>query len=229
MSEIKVNVQELTGLLSCAKLYMNEATLRIADGYAQVTEVDATHVQMISGKIECDCEPCNIPVNLEKLIKAISAAGKDAVMELDNDRIILHGEHARIKVPLIYRDVNFKWPPKFDADPVAECEISPSLLSPVISYGVYTNSSFARFSIKDTRMTVEIGTESDVSEVISPSTAVGESTVNIDLAYLDALIKYVKNVPSIKVCGFGSDTPLMFKWNDGTGVYRVVIAPRIED
>lgn len=227
MSELNVNVSDLSGLLSCAKIYMDEATLRVGNGYVQVVEVDPTHTQMIDGKVECNSDPCEIPVNLEKLIKAISAAGKDTVMELSDGMLILHGEHTKIKVPLIYRDAVFRWPARFDGEPVAQCDIAPSLLASVISYGMYTNSAFAKFSIKDTRMTVEIGTESDTSEIVSPFTATGESTVNIDLAYLDALIKFVKSVPVVTVCGFGDSVPLMFKWTDGTGSYRVVIAPRI--
>ena len=230
MPEIKVNMQDLSNLLSCAKLYMDEATIRIGNGFAEVLEVDATHTQMLHGKIICDCEPCEIPVNLEKLIKAISAAGKDnATMEFQDGILTIRGAHSRIKVPTIYKESNFKWPAAFGDDAPATGQISPSLLAPMLSYGLYTNSGAAKFSIRDSKLTVEIGKSPDISEITSPDPATGESVVNIDLAYLDMLIKYVKGVPTVTVCAYGDDKPILFKWAEGTGDFRVLIAPRIED
>lgn len=229
MSNIDVNIQDLSALLSCAKMYMDEATIKISNGYAEIVEVDPTHTQMLHGRVKCDSEPCEISVGLEKIIKAISAAGKDCTLELTDSQLILHGAHSRIKVPLIIRDSKFKWPAKFTGEPVATCDISPSLLAPSLSYGIYTNSVAARFKIADTRMTIEMGQAPDITELQSPSTAVGECAVNIDLAYLDTLIKYVKAVPTITVCGYGDNVPLMFRWTDGTGEYKVLVAPRIEE
>ena len=226
--DLKVDAGDLTTLLSCAKLYLDEATIRVANGKATIMEVDPTHTQMMCGSIDCQSEDCEIPVNLEKLIKALSAAGQGAVIELDDGFIRIHGAHTRIKIPLIYRDVNFKWPAKFSGQPIAECDLPPSILAPVISYGQYTSSAAAKFTIGDTRMTIEIGQEPDVSEIVCPNTAVGESTVTVDLTYLDTIIKHVKNLPTVKVCGYGDNVPIQFMWTAGTGVFKVMVAPRIE-
>ena len=159
-----VNAQELLSLLSCAKLYLDEAIIRVGNGKAQILEVDPTHTQMMQGEIDCNSEPCLVPINLEKMIKALSAAGKDAKITVGDGILEIHGEHTRIKVPLITKEATFKWPAPFAGNPLAECELDPSLLAPMISYGQYTSSSVATFKIGDTRMRIEIGQIPDTSE-----------------------------------------------------------------
>ena len=229
MTDIKVNTQDLFSLLSYAKIYTDEATLRIGNGKAEILEVDGTHTQMINGSIACDSDACEIPINLEKTIKAISAVGKDAILSIDEDALTVQGAHSKIKIPLMVREANFKWPPKFDGEAKAYCEIPPSLLAPMLSYGEYTSSGKAAFIIGDTKMRIEIGETPDISELESPNTAVGDCKVTIDLTYLNTLIKNIKGVPSVTVCGYADNNPLLFKWADGTGEFRVLIAPRIED
>lgn len=214
-------------LLGCVKLYTDEATIRVADGKARILERDLAGSHLIYGEIACQGEGV-LSVNIEKFQKALSAVGDNPEIEVGDGTMTIHGQSARVKVPLIFREIDTKWPDKF-INATAYCDISPAILDPVVSYGRYCDQAVARFIISDTRMQVEIGEEPNVSVVESESTAVGEATSCFGLDFIEVLVKHVKAYPSMKVEGFKDDYPMIFSWeNEDSGKFKVLIAPRIE-
>lgn len=226
---IKIDSKDLMDLLSCAKLYNDEAKLTFADNSLTITDVDVTHVQMYDLSTVCEAsEPCVIAVPLEKMIKALSATGDNIDIVIEDGILTIRGDFAKVKVPLIGGEQTFKWPQKF-TQPIASCDIAPSLLAPLVSYGKFTNASVAKFSIHDTRMTILIGELPDLSEVQSPNTATGESTSMFSLEYIDTLLKHVKSVPTLTVSGFGDKFPMIFQWETERSKFKVCIAPWTEE
>lgn len=226
---MKINTKDWTTFLSTAKVYMSEANIVIKDNTARITGIDLTHTNMIDAVIPCESEiNTTIPVSLEKMVKALSAIGSDAEIELTDGYMVLHGEHSKIKVPLLAVESKFTWPPKFAGEPPANCDIDPSLLVPLVSYGQYISAGICNISIADTRMTITVGQVPETSEIQSPCTAVGEAASTMDLAYVELLMKNIKS-DSVNIGGFGRDMPMLFTWTAGQGRYKVIVAPRVED
>lgn len=225
---IKANAKDWKALISCAKLYTDEATIRVADGKARILEADLPKNHMIYGEIACEGEGV-FSVGLEKFQKALSAVGEDPVMEVGDGTMTIHGQSARVKVPLVYREVEMKWPEKFN-NATASCDISPAILDPVISYGKFCDQAVVRFIIDDTKMKVEVGQEPNVSVIESTSTAVGSATSCFGLDFIEILVKHVKAYPTMTVEGFNDNFPMIFSWhNEDTGFFKVLIAPRIDE
>lgn len=225
---VKASNKDWKAMLSCVKTYTDEATVTVGGGKAKVLEMDLAKNHLIYGEIDCEGEAV-FSVTLEKFMKGLSAVGDNPEIEVGDGYLTIYGQSAKVKVPLIVRESNAKWSEKFQ-NPSASCEIDPSILEPVISYGMYCHQAIAKFSIADTKMRVEIGTAPDVSEVESLSTAVGNATSVFSLEYIETLIKHVKSVSTLKVEGFADNFPMIFSWsNDGTGKFMVLIAPRVEE
>lgn len=229
MTTIKTNSKDWKALLSSVKVYVDEATVRIGDGKAHVQAVSTTKENMFYGEIDCEGEG-EFSVSLEKMLKALSAVGDNPEIELGDGMLTIYGQTTKVKVPLIVCDTAPNWPPKF-ITPSATCEIAPSVLDPVLSYGKYCNQSFVRIIIKDTKMKFEIGSEygQDTSEIESLNTAVGEATSTFGLDLIDTLIKHIKSCDTVTVGGYADNNPMSFAWTDGTGKFKVLIAPRVED
>lgn len=227
---ISVNTKDWVTFLSTAKSYMAEANIIVKDNTARITGVDLTHTNMIDAAIPCEYDgELTIPVSLDRMVKALSTIGQEADIELTDGYMVLHGEHSKIKIPLL-AEVNsrFSWPAKFAGEAPAQCEIDTSLLMPFVSYGQYTNAGIFHVDISDTKMTITIGEMPETSEVQSPNTAVGEAHSTMDLAYIELLLKNIKG-GNVSVCGFGNNVPMLFSWTAGEGQYKVLVAPRIED
>lgn len=225
---VKANNKDWKAMLSCVKTYTDEATVTVGGGKAKVLEMDLAKNHLIYGEIDCEGEAV-FSINLEKFMKGLSAVGDDPEIEVGDGYLTIYGKSAKVKVPLIVRESTAKWPEKFQ-NPSASCEIDPSILDPVVSYGVYCSQAIAKFSIADTKMRVEIGVAPDVSEVESMSTAVGNATSTFGLDLIETIVKHVKSFPTVKVEGFNDNWPMIFSWkNDGTGNFKVLIAPRIEE
>lgn len=227
---VKIGSKDLTDILMCAKLCMDEITFYFGDDNVQAMDVDPTHVQMFHGIAQCECsEKCVISVPVEKMVKALAAAGNGEIeLEIDESFVKIHGEHTRVKVPLIDRDSRFKWPEKLNT-PIATCEIEPSILAPALSYGTFTAASRVQIAIGDTKMKMNIMSDTaDDIEIESSHTAVGDSTSCLSISYLDTLIKHVKSVPTIQVGAFGDDHPVQISWATDKARFKVLIAPWIE-
>lgn len=227
---MKVDTKDWITFLSTAKSYMSEANIVIKDNMARIVGVDMTHTNMLAAAIPCEYEgETIIPVSLEKMVKALSAVGQDADMELTDGYLTLHGEHSKIKVPLL-ADVEskFRWPDKFAEAGPAQCDIDVSLLVPLISYGQYIGAGQARVVIADTRMNIIVGEVPETSEIQSPDTAVGESDCKLGLSYIELLLKNIKG-GVLHVSGYGNNMPVLFSWSAGEGQYKVLMAPWIEE
>lgn len=226
---IHANVKDWTPFLACAKAYTEEANIMIENNTARIVCIDTTHTCMVNAVIPCESDQNTVlPVKLEKFGKALSAAG-DSDIEVSEGYITLHGCHAKVKVPLLSVEQKFNWPPKFSGEPSAYCDIDPSLLAPIVSYGQYVSAVIADVKISDTRMVVTVGQVPETSEIQSPSTAVGEGHSTLDVTYVDALMKLIKGTPEVTIGIFQNDAPVLFKWTMGEGQYKVIVAPRIED
>lgn len=229
MTTIKANGKDWKALLGSAKVYVDEATIRVNDGKARILAVSTTRENMIYGEIDCEGE-AEFSVVLEKMIKALSAVDGDAEIEVGDGVLTIYGQSSKIKVPLIVADTCPDWPEKF-MTPTSYCDVPPSLLDPILSYGKYCNQSVVKISIADTKMRFEIYNEygQDTSEVESPNTAVGEVEATFSLTFIDTIIKHTKSCETVTIGGFADNTPMVVSWQEGTGKFRVLIAPRIED
>lgn len=225
---IKAKAKDWKALVSCVRLYVDEATVRVSDGKAKILEADMPKNHMIYGEIACEGEGV-FSVGLEKFQKALSAVGEDPDIEVGDGTMTIHGQSARVKVPLIYREVEMKWPDKFN-NALASCDISPAVLDPVVSYGKFCDQAVVKFIIGDTKMKVEVGQEPNVSVIESTSTAVGSATSCFGLEFIELLVKHVKAYPVMTVEGFNDNFPMIFSWkNEDSGLFKVLIAPRIEE
>lgn len=228
---VKIGSKDLTDILMCVKLCMDETTLYFGDDNVQVMDVDPTHVQMFHAIAQCECsEKCVISVSVEKMVKALAAAGNGEIeLEIDESFVKIHGEHTRVRVPLIDRESRFKWPEKMNTT-VATCEIEPSILAPALSYGTFTSASGVQIAIGDTKMKINVMSDTaDDIEIESSHTAVGDSTSCLSISYLDTLIKHVKSVPTIEIGAFGDDHPVQIAWATDKARFKVIIAPWIEE
>lgn len=226
---IKANGKDWKALLESAKVYVDEATVKVGGGKARVMAVTTTKENMFFGEIDCEGE-AEFSVSLEKMIKAMSAVGENPDIDMGDGVLIVYGQSAKVKVPLIVCDTCPNWPERF-VKATAYCDISPSQLEPMLSYGKFCNQTFVRIFIGDTKMRMEIGSEygTDTSEIESLSTAVGESKSTFGLDLINTLIKHIKSCDAVTVGGFGDDVPMSFAWADGTGRFKVLIAPRLEE
>lgn len=223
---IEVNVSDWKGMLDCAKMYMTEATIHIGDKKAWILEIDDTKTNLVFVEIACDGE-ADFTVNLEKFGRALIASGADPVIDVEEGYLRIEGT-ARVKVPLVVKENKVRWPDKFK-ESIASCDIAPSQLDPVLSYGQFCNQSVVRFTLGDTRMNIQVGTGADMSEITSLSTAVGESMSVFSLPLIQSIMKLTKGLESVTVHGFGNNMPMIFTWATGTGVYRILIAPFIDE
>lgn len=212
-------------MLDCAKAYRSDATIRIADGKARIMEVDDTKTNMFYTEVECQGEG-EFSVDIEKFSKALTAAGKDPVVDIEEGFLTIEGS-AKVKVPLLAREVNVNWPDKFTT-PSAECDLSPSQIDPVLSYAQYCNQAIVRFILGDTRMKVQVGVEPDMAEFTSLSTAVGESDAIFSMALIQTIVKLAKGMDAITVGGFGKNKPMLFSWAVDNGICKVLVAPYID-
>lgn len=226
---IDINVSDWKAVMDSVKAYRSDATITIADGKARIMEVDDTKTNMIYAEIPCEGEG-TFSVDLEKFSKALSAAGKDSALDLDNieEGFLRIEGTARIKFPLINKDGTVKWPEKFMKS-IAACDMSPAQLDPVLSYAQFCSQGVIRFVIGDTRMNIQIGEEPNLSEITSLSTATGESESGFSLPLIQTIIKLTKGLEAVTVEGFGNDMPMTFSWVNGNAAVRVLVAPRIED
>ena len=225
---ITINVADWKPMLDCAKAYISEAVIRVGGGHATIMEVDDTKTNMIHIAVDCEGEG-EFAVDLEKFSKALAAAGQDPILDIEEGYLRIEGT-AKVKVPIIIKESNIKWPEKFyDKEKKAECNIAPSQMDPVLSYGQFCNQALVRFVIGDTRMIVKVGEEPDMSEITSLSTATGESEVVFSLPMIQAVIKVAKGVDAVTVKGFGNNFPMVFSWVNGTGNYNILIAPHIDE
>ena len=222
---IEVNVPGWKGMLDCAKAYRSDATIRIADGKARIMEVDDTKTNLFYTEVECQGEGV-LSVDIEKFSKALTAAGRDPVIDIDEGFVTIEGS-AKVKVPLISRESNVNWPDKFKT-PIAECDLSPSQIDPVLSYAQFCNQAIVRFTLGDTRMKVQVGVEPDMAEFTSLSTATGESDAVFSMGLIQTIVKLAKGTDAINVGGFGKNVPMIFSWNVDNGICKVLVAPYID-
>lgn len=229
MTTIKIDSKDWKNLLASARVYSDEATVKVGEGKARIMLVSASKDNMFYGEVDCEGET-EFSVDLDKMMKAMSAVGNDIEIEVGDGVLTVYGQSTKVKVPIIVANQCPNWPPKF-LNPTAYCDIAPSLLEPVLSYGKFCNQSFVKFIIDDTKMRIEIGSEysQDVSEIICPNTAVGSATAVFSLDFIDTLFKHVKSCESVTVGGFENNVPMSFSWAEGSGKFRVLIAPRVED
>lgn len=226
---IKTNVKDWKALLTSARVYVDEATVRVGDGKARIMAVSTTKENMFYGEIDCEGD-AEFSVVLDKMIKALSAVGTDAEIEVGEGMLTIYGQNTKVKVPLIVCDVCPNWPERFKT-PLAYCNIAPSVLEPVVSYGRFCNHTHVKIMIADTKMKMEIGSEysQETSEIESTETAVGEAKAIFGLDFIDTLIKHIKSCDTVTVGGFNDDEPMSFAWTDGSGRFKVLIAPRLEE
>lgn len=226
---IDINVSDWKAVLDSVKAYRSDATITIADGKAKIMEVDDTKTNMIYAEIPCEGEG-TFSVDLEKFSKALSAAGKDSALDLDNieEGFLRIEGTARVKFPLITKEGAVKWPEKF-LKSIASCDMSPAQLDPVLSYAQFCSQGVIKFVIGDTRMNIQIGEEPNLSEITSLSTATGESSSTFSLSLIQTIIKLTKGLDAVTVGGFGDNMPMTFSWLNGSASVCVLVAPRIED
>lgn len=227
---MKINTSDWITFVGNAKNYLDEANIVLTEGKAEIVGIDLTHTNMIQAVLNCDCDvEGTIPISTEKMLKALGAVGPEAELEVKDGYVILYGQHTKIKVPLLAFESNFKWPPTFSKEPAAYCDIDPSLLAPMVSYGQYAKMGIAKVAIQDTRMVITVGEHPETSEIQAPNTAVGNSTSILDLQYIELLMKILKGTDNVTVCGYADGNPILFKWTAGNGEYKVLMAPRVED
>lgn len=220
-------------LLNTAGAFVKEVKITVEGGRALCLAVDPAHVAIIKGEIDCGGTfTGSICVNVEKFIKALNACGGDEPqIEIDDylsDMKIIGT--AKINMPLEadlgeIKDINRAM---FE-DETAIGTFNPVILEQPIGYCLWAKEQIISIKMNDRRLTFSMGSDRNTAEISSDVPCEGpDATSTYPLDYFSEMLKQTKGAETVTVEIPQDDYPMLARWGVGTGVFSVVIAPRVE-